>query len=1254
MNINIKIVIIVQNNTVNGGNAVDYKDFDRRKRVRDFQAGFYTNPMVLYVGVSLSEEQIAKIATYPWSCVITTRREAEFACQFGIAGERTCRECTERKEVPARPLNREELPILRLYGIRGMEKEADPLLAELGIVTNPNDNAVDMLQLLPELLSGLNQLTVVGYDPDQEGELPVDFLIRTLLHVLNGNVQFWGMPEKTGTDWYHKVSTIAEKKGFQIYPDDLSYVLDVYEEEQSGEIEPDAVDTFYSGNAPVILRPKEILRYRYFSVLLTNKTVYKVRPFGRLQYGRWFSNFLQLSLTEEPQWYGYLPQSLFYFKRRFEDTLVQFVRKHLYGGSDAGNQEYGPIVLRGAPGSSKTITLGALAYRVFNEKISPVVYMNNSSLLFYNGSKELDDLSELLQYIEEHNSAGTRTLLIWDCSSYRSGISNAVRLVQELRNRGRRFLLVCSAYQFSQIESKETEYLKMVEQEDTVRFISCEEQEKQVTHADRCYFIESYRDLSDGELGALKSRFREFSGIPSGKLNYWFNRLREENTVDIFDYFYRLIALLQRPLENGLTQEQQKVAQYVSDRYEEILQQKREERHLTPMMKAFLDAGFDLEDFDTAALEEEQRENVSLTNALDQFNLCIALFSQFKLSVPSDFAFDILDHFCDADYKNGIQRQVLYRVVQNIPWLYYGALDEKDNFFFRFRNPLEAEIFIGSKECGGEKIIGLICEILEIYGDVYRQNGGIDQELTKNLQELLRLVGPNTKYAPYVESEVKHRHILRHLDLLIEKLKKIVKEYRIPDEDKGFALIIVTFSREYYGRFYDDNVEETRDPDDVRQRLEKISDTASYANECIDQLDSAIRSCIRVSDRQHLQDQQDSLTVELALCTARAKELNDLLRTLTGERKRVAGELRYSDIFQRLVPIINRQPNNGYAYNVLFKAFLEAYRRESCEEAKLQYLSEIMQIVEVSNNTEILNRGANGRDELSENIVEIKTLSEKIDVSIDGVLKKTMYGENGFYLLYDRMMEENNPAAITFVCQKELDRAGIVFKPSAGDKLTDYQLMTCKYVREFMRRPENMRCILYNPYAIALLIRVSWMCYNETPLLAGHECQITRLKKDLWEDIANLCGRYFESTRGNYKRSVTARQPILILLYALSQLQITNDFAKAQEILSSLNEADFYGLARMRTPFMICDEEGKPKKYTGIVISVTDYKGYVRVVGLPEYLGGKRGIRFHKANLGKGTKMPEEQQSFSELELGIGYTGFSAYTDAGRIEKEAR
>ena len=1259
--------------------------FEQRKLANSFFRNFNCNPMILFAGRGLSREDLEVIAGCPWSCVITSRTDAAFSACFAQKENRAPREYTSRGEIPAKPLSRGNLPILRLFGVDGHSDLADDdaFLVSIGLVAGKEDadtaRAQELLQLLPSLLDCVSQMVVVGYSPEEEeGELSLPVFAKALMAVPNGNVQFWDMDPEAPS--YGQLSLVAQRKDFSCTQARLAEVVRNRAEEMDASLPAAAKDLYYLNENPVPIEPEELMRYGYLATLLTEQTIHKIRPNGTLQYEKWFANFLVLSASDGPQWYGYLPNSTFYVERTFEYPILQLTGHILSNGIFRGQNTSGPIVLTGHPGSSKSITLGALAYHIYAEKKYPVIFIQNDTLLFYSGSQELEDLDNLMQYIEQQGGANTRILLVWDCASYRSGASSAQRLVRQLQNRGRRFVLVCSAYSNPESsETREREYYKVERASgksekrsakpgktgEEIRFLTGTPEDYQIIRDRQYFYVEATRDLTDRERDMLRDRFQRFSGIERTSLNTWLKRLGQEG-ADIFDYFYRLIALVRPKLEEGLSREQRKVAQYVNERVAQILETQQEQRSVSAMMQAFLDAGFQPEEIPEEAGSEE--DDKGFTDALDRFNLCVAMFSQFKLDMPSSLAFAVLLGDEGSVYSTG--NRELFRVVTTIPWLYYGESRRGGDFVFRFRNSIEAQIFLDNKGCDGKRQVELLCDIIDIYGRSYQRSRCPDEALTNSLQEILRLMGPNSRYQPFQQgASVTYRDILRNLEPLIDKVWDIWEEYGMPDRDAGFASIVVTFTREFYGKLWDEEFRSKRQsgiqvppweadserysPSQYELRLNCLHDAQKLANHCMEDMEEKLHAGDGWDNPQHLAEQRDMLVVEIAQC-------NSLMQRLLQEYAECCAAMgyppdetqypekrirQYPEIFRMLVRVINRRPDSGYAYNTLFKAFLNAYDSETKDEKKLQYLSEIMQIVDICSDTEVYNRGANGKDEVSENLLKIQERSNNFRITIDDI--KTRVGaQNAYYTLYDRLLEANNPAAITFVCQKELGEAGIVFR--SNDRLSDYQVMVCKKVWAFMREADNFACISGNSYALALLIRVSWMCYNGTALQSGAECQLTTVSPEQWSDIHMLCRLYCERTEA------MGRQPVIILLYALATIQINRNYYEAIKILDTLEEGQFFASARMRTPFLLCDSRGRPEKFSGTVLSTKDYTGYLRVSDVPEHLGSKTGVRFHRANLGRAMRMPEKNQVLPKLELGIGYMGLSAYTEAGSKERRER
>ena len=200
-----------------------------------------------------------------------------------------------------------------------------------------------------------------------------------------GKLSFFNM--NADSEECRKLRESALKRNFSCYEESLAAILgrrSRNDEEQTLEdyTTVPGHNLFYANEHPITINDRVLLRYRETGELLTEEKLLSIRPYGRIQQSRWFFEFLTKSAVYGPQWYGYLPQSEFYLRRPFEKPLVNLVC-NLLDGRKIEDYDYSvPVIIDGDPGSSKSITLGALAYRVFMRKRNPVVFIHRNESIF--------------------------------------------------------------------------------------------------------------------------------------------------------------------------------------------------------------------------------------------------------------------------------------------------------------------------------------------------------------------------------------------------------------------------------------------------------------------------------------------------------------------------------------------------------------------------------------------------------------------------------------------------------------------------------------------------------------------------------------------------------------------------------------------------------------------------------------------------------------------------------------------------------
>ena len=778
------------------------------------------------------------------------------------------------------------------------------------------------------------------------------------------------------------------------------------------------------------------------------------------------------------------------------------------------------------------------------------------------------------------------------------------------------------------------------------------------------YFVYSDRNLTEQEYIKLKQNAKSYSVAPKEQLDRIWKKL--DGDRDAFTYFYHLMVALRPKLDNNLTREQKLVNEYVVKQLADIGTDEQKEESGNVMIEALRNAGIELEECDREILEQD---DLSGKYDLKRFNTCIAMFSRFKLDTPYSLAIRMISKDEDDFFESGRNygnRELFKLLTTQIPYIHYYEAEE-GRFVFRYRNKIEAGMFLRRNGIEPEEQVDLICNIMDFYAESYRRLGDTDLELKTVIEKFLRLIGPNTDYTDFLleESRVEHENFMKNMEKIIHKLQDLRMKDRIPDEDAGFANIEITFIREYYGKMWDvlngynrrtaagfqpwDAYPDVYTDASYVKRLRQMKSAMDHALENIEHLQKNIVLIENGFEKRGVIDQLNTLSVEACLCSRSLEDIRKEYQEFCKRKNTTTSltdvnvkSLTYKYQYEMLVKAVNRSPLNGYAYNALFNAFEREYEK-SDEVRKLQLLSEIRMIADDVSTLPVTNRGMNGMDELTNHLGRIAEYSCNYRITIAEI--EDSHVNNPFQKIFDEMLNQNNPSAICFVCQQELnevhlDGKSIAERQMEGEeyKLSREQLNVCKKIVDFMMKEEYSSCISTNQYALYLLLRVEWMLYNGHPLFAGNEKQLTYLQPDEWKEINRICEMY-ELCPGASKR------PIVTLIYALSEIQLGRDnkaYKNAVSIISQLSEETFYSTPRMRVPYLICFEPGIPKLYTGTVLSIKNYTGFIRYDGVPERLGGNVGIRFYMKNLGL-KKMPQPKSILKDLELGLGYTGLSAY-----------
>lgn len=1214
--------------------------------------GFQHNDMVLYIGTGKWDQLSPEILNRPWRCVVTSRKESTIGSDLGTDISVPV-SVNSLEDINRIRFSSKQTAFVELFANQDDVNEEDIDFWE----DTQTELAGEKLSALIKKLDVRANLIVINYNPTDSNEISKAKFFNACKKAEGAKITFF-IPEAECQDG--KLLGQIERARYNSYNCNLSDIFIEYEQqEQENDIGKDRnVDEYlyYHDKVPVTIKKALYLRNFSSFELLTEEGLNRIRPSGKDELRNYYYIFLDRS-SQEPQWYGYSPESQFYFKRSYEKALINVVKSLLNSESLYTPDKNFPVILQGDPGSSKSIEMGALAYHIYQEHKNPVIYIKKTDLLSWDIDGTFEELDLMMQEVEDSGNKGgiAKTLLIWDCSGYKNILKDAKDLIRQLENRGRRFVLVCTAYSKSQEEGT-NKYFKFNTNRNAI--VPSDEDHSDFYSDEEGYYIGASRFLNDYEVTELKKKISVFAGERVDAIERVLEKTEWAQTKDIFEFFYNVISILRPNLAAGLGKEQRLVSQYVQNMLSILHDEGYETEHIgsNTMLDALLASGIEIDQDEANQIQTEEEEG---EYRLNKFNLCIALFSYYKLDASYSLAMRILSEKNDSAYDN---LKLFKLVTSQIPYLSYGDHGSGD-YSFRFRNRIEADIFLRKNAVTGVQKVELVCDLLQYYAENYME---MDETERNSIHKLLRYMGPNSEFLNYASPEERYEHnqVLFHLDKIIEKISEIRKNYSISDRDGGLAHIEVTFIREYYGKNWM-NVkciakpkakEDIWDlyPDDINEntyvlRMNKLAEGSYLAQEVIHKLDDLIEVTTDSFETKHFIDQKNSLTVELCTCNTELDSLWDEYVNFCNKKgiDTVKRPIEWIPIIyetqkKMLADAILMDPTNGYAYNALFKLFENEYVKSSSDEQKLKMLAEIRIYADEASSLDLENRGAYGNDEMTNHLIRIEQYASQQVITIDSI-------ENGtasphFMELFNQMLDRNMASAIYFVCQQELRAVGLYgtnywTKLKEGDELvlSSEQKLCCSKIIQFMDNPEYDICINNSPAALFMLFQVDWMYYNGRPVNERKEGQYTYISREGWERINSICSRYLSC------RNASPR-PIVNLIFALSLIQLRKDYIGAWNELSHIKEEIFKTIPRMHVPYIICSEPGVPQIYKAGKISKKGIKnGATMKMEDPSIkMPNSAYIRVFKSSLGNN-RMPKDGEYLRFFNLGIGFTSFAVF-----------
>lgn len=874
------------------------------------------------------------VLDYAWNAIVTTNCELSLSAVLKN-DRRAIIDVIKKCDMQANLMDRKRLHVIRLFG------ESYPIdhLNELD-KEDITDGATAILSRMAEIIQRNGIILIEDFEEICFSHKELRKSFRSL-YQNQKQIYIFNCKNK---DQY--LSALESQGIAVIFEQSINdYFEEFFEEEQEFDFE-DSSETiqFYieadKTQVPISIERKYLLETESFATLLNIGLLNEIK-IPESMYKDYFYLFLKNSVRE-PQWYGY--NYGFNLHRAYEDRLYHKVKKGL---ENVGKPNNRPLLVVGQTGTGKSIALAAIAYKIFNEKKYPVVYIDNPDVNFYanveykqkginrKSSPAFNALDALLERLE--NSGAKAIFLVWDTSSYSTGRENCYKLYQALLARGRKVYLLSSAYELNNVQvnsENEDEYVE--ESALNKKFEECN----------------ATVEIST-EVEQLKNILLNRCKMPEGQVNILINYYAKDSS-NYLSMFYQMFYILRGNLSKGVFKEANANLQDLDKMLEEGI------RDTTPINNIFALALKKIEsDLVKAGLtdsldEVTDSEKKRVEVAKDDFIKCVAVCSQFKLKMPYDFALRILKTYNEEIIRT-LTKSTFFVVTQ----------DYHENYEISLRTPLEASMYLSAKNLTPLDEIECVVKMLQMMNP---SSGYGQQQEVRLCEKIIRIIGPNN-----TNREIRNKYKKGYSEV-INALKELREERNIWE-----PILIsqeITYLRECYGM--DDMLS-------ITERVDVLEEAIKIANEVLNKIENlgismGTRNAIIV----------ESCNSKLLLCQLR--ETNDTLL--------------FKELRRDLRNVIRYDNFDYHAYVTLMKASIIEYENEDDNIRKIELLESMCSVADeiMFENPDVANSKYFQRQ-----VTEIYSLlenTETVKLYIDELVANG--SSAGLYVWTRKILIENN------------------------------------------------------------------------------------------------------------------------------------------------------------------------------------------------------------------------------------------------------
>lgn len=425
----------------------------------------------------------------------------------------------------------------------------------------------------------------------------------------------------------------------------------------------------------------------------------------------------------------------------------------------------------------------------------------------------------------------------------------------------------------------------------------------------------------------------------------------------------------------------------------------------------------------------------------------------------------------------------------------------------------------------------------------------------------------------------RRRNYIDYYPKLISQLEQI-KNGRLLD--RRLVLAEVNFIREYA-------VE--------KHKLSQIND-----EKYINYLHKAIEIC-RLYD-------SNSLLTDYYYIMLKIEEANSHNRVFS-----VTHELQELEDAKKAAEEVMAVTDNQYAYTIWIKSCLDQLQTSDKNDEKL--ISKLLYFV----------------DNIRTNNYELDYDKEMVSL-----FTKTyeLLGDSVEEKYLNQLIEDKNPLGVYIKAIKRIKNSSLelldFFKK---DNYSSQNIETLKSVIIDILESTDYKELTYtSPECLFLLLKLKWVVLTGKSFLK-EEKQRIGLSADKWKEILDICEHY-ENCRE--KDSPLEKNNVAVMYFEALCLSQLEKYSESFDVITQIREitkVGYYSAKRVYSRHYLCDENGKPKEFSGTISKIKGNTISIKINNFPN-------IPVHSSRSVLNDIDIEEGKFISDFYIGIGYMGFTA------------